>query len=213
MLTPRVPTPVFGGVGEARQTFGAARLVEARHSARATAASGATLGEGPATVGGTDRGPYDASASPGSTPLPGAVADETGDNGTFQDNRTTEPTGMAPIITTTGTGPLPHQTTRPRQGFFGRAMENIRERIDRTHDLVRDLTLMLLLVVTINTFGHGSGVTVLILVWIYLAIAFFWAGMMMLIESRIIDAILGSIEMLLLLAMLVAAYSIGWIIF
>ncbi|KAG0307121.1 hypothetical protein BGZ97_000504, partial [Linnemannia gamsii] len=82
--------------------------------------------------------------------------------------------------------------------------------IDRTYNLIRDLTLMLLVVVTLNTFGLGSGVTVLVLAWIYLAVALFWAGMMMLIESRVIDMILGSLQMLILLAILIAAYAIGW---
>ncbi|KAG0265400.1 hypothetical protein BG011_004785 [Mortierella polycephala] len=87
-----------------------------------------------------------------------------------------------------------------------------RDRILRIHDLIRDLTLMLLLVVTVNTFGHGSGVLVLILTWIYLATAFIWAGLMMLIESRILDMVMGTIKMMLLLAMLIAAYTIGWVV-
>jgi len=33
---------------------------------------------------------------------------------------------------------------------------------------------------------------------------------MLLLESRIVNLVLGSIEMLLLLAMLIAAYTIGW---
>ncbi|KAF9202899.1 hypothetical protein BGZ59_001916, partial [Podila verticillata] len=56
----------------------------------------------------------------------------------------------------------------------------------------------------------GSGIVVLVLVWIYLAIALMWALLIMLVESRILDMVLGSIEMLILLAMLIAAYSIGW---
>lgn len=36
---------------------------------------------------------------------------------------------------------------------------------------------------------------------------------MMLVESRILDMLLGSIEMLILLAMLIAAYTIGWTVF
>ncbi|KAF9309271.1 hypothetical protein BG003_009949 [Podila horticola] len=43
-----------------------------------------------------------------------------------------------------------------------------------------------------------------------LAIALMWALLMMLVESRILDMMLGSMEMLILLAMLIAAYSIGW---
>lgn len=39
-----------------------------------------------------------------------------------------------------------------------------------------------------------------------------WALLMMFVESRILDMVLGSMEMLILLAMLIAAYSIGWTI-
>jgi hypothetical protein len=69
---------------------------------------------------------------------------------------------------------------------------------------------MLFLVVTLNTFGLGSGVAVLILAWIFVAIALFWAGLMMLIESRVIDLILGTLAMLLLLGIFIANYVIGW---
>jgi hypothetical protein len=37
-----------------------------------------------------------------------------------------------------------------------------------------------------------------------------WAGMLMLVESRIIDVAFGTIQMLLLLAMLIGAYCLGW---
>jgi hypothetical protein len=37
-----------------------------------------------------------------------------------------------------------------------------------------------------------------------------WVGLMLLVESRILDVLLGSVEMLLLLAMLIGAYVLGW---
>ncbi|KAK3845304.1 MAG: hypothetical protein J3R72DRAFT_436450 [Linnemannia gamsii] len=101
-------------------------------------------------------------------------------------------------------------THRRGNGFFRRAADNVRDRVDRTYSLIRDLTLMLMVVVTVNTFGLGSGVAVLILTWIYLVIALFWAGMMMMIESRIIDVVLGTLQMLILLAILITAYVMGW---
>ncbi|KAF9117410.1 hypothetical protein BGW39_002214 [Mortierella sp. 14UC] len=67
-----------------------------------------------------------------------------------------------------------------------------------------------MVVVTLNTFGLGSGIAVLVLAWIFVAITLFWAGLMMLIESRIIDLIMGFIQMVILLAILIAAFAIGW---
>ncbi|KAF9365495.1 hypothetical protein BGX34_009834 [Mortierella sp. NVP85] len=43
-----------------------------------------------------------------------------------------------------------------------------------------------------------------------LAIAWMWVGLMLLVESRILDVMLGSLEMALLLAMLIGAYVLGW---
>ncbi|KAF9960764.1 hypothetical protein BGZ70_008496, partial [Mortierella alpina] len=42
-----------------------------------------------------------------------------------------------------------------------------------------------------------------------LAVVFLWAILMLFVESRIIDMVLGTFQMLLLLAMLIAAYSVG----
>ncbi|KAK3819868.1 MAG: hypothetical protein J3Q66DRAFT_335696 [Benniella sp.] len=124
------------------------------------------------------------------------------------------PTGTSGIADPASDGTLP--TTAPvtgrrhQKGLFNRATNDMRERVFRTHDLVRDLTLMLLLVVALNHFGLASGVFVLILTWIYLAIAWMWVGLMLLVESRVLDVLLGSVEMLLLLAMLIGAYVLGW---
>ncbi|KAF9141360.1 hypothetical protein BGX30_004949 [Mortierella sp. GBA39] len=136
-----------------------------------------------------EQGPYD--VQDGLTPMPGG--------------------GAANGTATTGLGGH-HGVAGRKGGFFSRAVDDVRDRIDRTYKLIRDLTLMLLFVVTLNTFGLGSGVTVLILTWIYVAIALFWAGLMMLIESRLIDLILGTLQMLLLLGILIAAYVIGWFV-
>ncbi|KAF9188021.1 hypothetical protein BGZ51_000894 [Haplosporangium sp. Z 767] len=169
----------------AKQAFSAARITEAQRAERVAAAEPVVIPE---------RGPFDVSSDV--TPIPG---DNLGAGSAM------------PVATEQLDQPHPVGTAR-RGGFSGRIIDNIRDRILRTHDLIRDLTLMLLLVVTVNTFGLGSGILVLILTWIYLAIAFFWAGLMMLIESRILDMVMGTIEMVLLLAMLIAAYAIGWVV-
>ncbi|CEG68126.1 hypothetical protein RMATCC62417_04443 [Rhizopus microsporus] len=44
-------------------------------------------------------------------------------------------------------------------------------RLNRAHDMLRDLVLMLLSVLTINTFAHGSTRAVMILAWIFFAFA------------------------------------------
>lgn len=119
-----------------------------------------------------------------------------------------EPVGTASTPPPSTTAPI--VTTRRRGAFFHRATNSLRERIARTYDLVRDLTLMLVVVVTLNHFGLASGVYVLVMSWIYLAFVFMWAGMLMLVESRIIDVVFGTIQMLLLLAMLIGAYCLGW---
>ncbi|KAG0286166.1 hypothetical protein BGZ98_005197, partial [Dissophora globulifera] len=92
---------------------------------------------------------------------------------------------------------------RAPKNFLRQFRDNIGERIEKAHNLVRDLTLMLLLVVALNTFGERSMPKPL-------ALAFLWAGLVMVIDFRIIDIVLGSVEMLLLLAMLIVAYSVGW---
>ncbi|KAF9919284.1 hypothetical protein BX616_009987 [Lobosporangium transversale] len=96
------------------------------------------------------------------------------------------------------------------KGHFGRTANNMRERIRRTHNLVRDLTLMLLLALTVNAFGSGSAVFVNIMAWIFTALAFMWAGAIMMVESRILDMAFGVLEMLSILAILIAAYAMGW---
>ncbi|KAF9386765.1 hypothetical protein CPC16_007387 [Podila verticillata] len=208
---------LWAGLFMAKQTFGAARMVEARTAQRAAAV-------------GQDTGPFSTAGVDTAAPVRGEVLiPETEVRGR---EYAESPTHAEAIVGTTG-GDGGHVGARGDKGFFDRAFDNIRERIDRTHTLVRDLTLMLLLVVTLNTFGKGffvrhlffvacssgdanfhhrlgSGIVVLVLVWIYLAIALMWALLIMLVESRILDMVLGSIEMLILLAMLIAAYSIGW---
>ncbi|KAI8601728.1 hypothetical protein EDD21DRAFT_373775 [Dissophora ornata] len=123
----------------------------------------------------------------------------------------TEPVGVEPV----NTAGVPTPAVAPRQSKprLARTGDNIRERMDRTHNLVRDLTLMLLLVVTLNTFGLGSGVTVLVLSWIYVGFAFLWAALMVTVDHRVIDVIFGVLETLLILAMLITAYAIGWSVF
>ncbi|KAF9935284.1 hypothetical protein FBU30_004859 [Linnemannia zychae] len=101
-------------------------------------------------------------------------------------------------------------TANRRSGFFRRSIASMRERVERTHDLIRDLTLMLFLVVAVNTLGQGSGRSVLILTWIYLAFALCWAALLMMVESRVLDLILGLIQMLILLAILIIAFAAGW---
>ncbi|KAG0017683.1 hypothetical protein BGZ82_000681 [Podila clonocystis] len=176
----------------AKQTFGGTRTVETR---RAHAAVG------------QDTGPYSTAGADMATAVPGEVL--VSENGRGRDFTESSSHAEAETVAVGGTS-----ATRARnKGFFGRAADNIRVRIDRTHNLLRDLTLMLLLVLTLNTFGLGSGVLVLVLAWIYLALALMWALLMMLVESRILDMVLGSLEMLILLAMLIATYSTGWEVF
>ncbi|KAG0379642.1 hypothetical protein BGX24_012357 [Mortierella sp. AD032] len=147
-----------------------------------------------------DQGPYDVHHN-GSSPI-------AGDGGARDQDQT--------ILNSDGVGSGAGDvsgagaTHRRGNGFFWRAADNVRDRVGRTYSLIRDLTLMLMVVVTVNTFGLGSGVAVLILTWIYLLIALFWAGMMMMIESRIIDVVLGTLQMLILLAILITAFVMGW---
>ncbi|KAF9428255.1 hypothetical protein BGZ94_002963 [Podila epigama] len=139
----------------------------------------------------TDAGPYStAGATTGQSDLPISDSERMG--------------------TTIAPGQSGHIRAHNDKGFLGRVGNNMRDRVDRTHDLIRDLTLMLLLVVTLNTFGRGSGIAVLVLSWIYLAVAILWAGVMILVESRILDLMMGALAMIILLAMLIAAYSMGW---
>ncbi|KAG0353738.1 hypothetical protein BG005_007033 [Podila minutissima] len=184
----------WAGLFIAKQTFGATHMVEARRAQRTAAV-------------GQDTGPYSTADVDTAAPVPGEVLVPENERG----REFAEPPTHAEAEAAAGAGTSPIRART--KGFFGRAADNIRERIDRTYTLVRDLTLMLLLVVTVNTFGLGSGTAVLVLSWIYLAIALMWALLMMLVESRILDMVLGSMEMLILLAMLIAAYSMGWEVF
>ncbi|OAQ32332.1 hypothetical protein K457DRAFT_889264 [Linnemannia elongata AG-77] len=171
----------------ARQTFGPTRVYNAPRSG-GVGSSGVPVS--------ADQGPYDVQNGVGPTSSGGVGTGGVG----------TGVTGSG--VATTGVSG--HHGTAARGGFFTRAVDNVRDRIDRTYKLIRDLTLMLLLVVALNSFGLGSGTAVLILSWIFVAVALFWAGLIMLIESRIIDLLLGTLEMLLLLGIFICAYALGW---
>ncbi|KAG0275800.1 hypothetical protein BGZ95_008350 [Linnemannia exigua] len=177
----------------AKQLFRTPRAFDVPRSERVTSSNAPVVG---------DQGPYDVHHD-GLDPIAGAVGARDQDQTSLGDGGAG---GVGGVGGVSGAG----ATHRPGNAFFQRAADNVRDRIDRTYNLIRDLTLMLMVVVTVNTFGLGSGIAVLILTWIYLAIALLWAGLMMLIESRIIDVILGTLQMLILLAILIAAYAIGW---
>ncbi|KAF8948021.1 hypothetical protein BGZ47_006884 [Haplosporangium gracile] len=169
----------------ARQTFGPTRVYDAPRGERVTS-SGAPMV--------SDQGPYDVQ------------------NGVAGTRGAHDPTMVGGANGTTTTAGLGHHggVGGRNTGVFSRAVNSVRDRVDRTYKLIRDLTLMLLVVVTLNSFGLGSGVAVLILAWIYVGLALVWAGLIMLIESRVIDLIMGTLEMLLLLGILIAAYVVGW---
>jgi len=96
------------------------------------------------------------------------------------------------------------------RGLLSRGSTNMRERISRTHGLARDLTMMLLLALTLNSFGRGSGVVVLILSWIYVGTALMWLSCALLFRNGVVDAFFGTIQMLLILVILILAFSLGW---
>ncbi|KAF9106594.1 hypothetical protein BGX29_008996 [Mortierella sp. GBA35] len=181
----------------AKQTFGSTRVFDAPRSERVITSNTPVV---------TERGPYETTPG-GVSPFPdgGGGGGVVGQDQSMVGENTSE-------LGTAHRGGGAVAGGAGRGGFFQRAVDNGRDRIERTYNLVRDLTLMLLVVVTINTFGLGSGIAVLILTWIYLAITLFWAGLVMVIESRIIDVVLGSLQILILLAILIAAYAIGWVV-
>ncbi|KAG0294877.1 hypothetical protein BGZ96_000288 [Linnemannia gamsii] len=176
----------------AKQTFGPTRVFDVPRSERVITSNTPVV---------TEQGPYD---------VHNGMNPAAGDGVRGGQNQTVVGDSGDIAATTTDLAGHRGRGGGGNGGFFSRTVDSVRDRIDRTYNLIRDLTLMLLVVVTLNTFGLGSSVTVLILAWIYLAIALFWAGITMLIESRVIDIILGSLQMLILLAILVAAYAIGW---
>ncbi|KAG0208881.1 hypothetical protein BGX28_000280 [Mortierella sp. GBA30] len=177
----------------AKQTLGATRFTQMAAAPERPVA----VAPVPSLAVGPENGPYTVD---GATSLPG---EETG---------APTPASAMPGAPGTSTPVNVAGSARGSRGgsLFSRAVDSVRDRVVKTHNLVRDLTLMLLLVVSVNTFGLGSGVVILVLSWIYVAVVFLWACLLMLVENRIIDMILGSLQMVLLLAMLIAAYSIGW---
>ncbi|KAK3808149.1 MAG: hypothetical protein JOS17DRAFT_766001 [Linnemannia elongata] len=181
---------IWGILFLARQTFGPTRVFNTPRNERGVSSNAPVVAE---------QGPYD--VQNGSAPISGAGAR----GGVAQDQ-----TAVGGVDSGTATATGHHDAAGRNKGFFTRAVDNVRDRIDRTYKLIRDLTLMLFFVVTLNSFGLGSGNTVLILSWIYVAFALLWAGLMMVIESRVIDLILGTIEMLLLFAILIIAFVVGW---
>ncbi|KAL1933925.1 hypothetical protein VTP01DRAFT_8015 [Rhizomucor pusillus] len=89
---------------------------------------------------------------------------------------TTDPeTGAAaPGATTTTTNP---NNPGGKLGFLGSPPawgQNVYNRMNRSHDILRDLVLMLLSVLVINTFARGSTRGVMIVAWIFLAFAIVW---------------------------------------
>ncbi|KAF9905431.1 hypothetical protein EC991_001659 [Linnemannia zychae] len=175
----------------ARQTFGPTRVFDAPRSER-----GMTSNVPVATEG----GPYD-------------VQNGVAGGGTRDPGPTLGNGGVSGAGDVSGAGGVAHRPgggVARNRGFLHRTVDSVRDRVDRTYKLVRDLTLMLMVVVTLNTLGLGSGVAVLVLTWIFLGITLIWAGLMMLIESRIIDLVLGFLQMLILLGIVIAAFAIGW---
>ncbi|KAF9155960.1 hypothetical protein BG015_007867 [Linnemannia schmuckeri] len=172
----------------ARQTFGPTRVYDAPRSERVTSSGAPVVSE---------QGPYDVQN--------GVAGGARGGH-----DHTVVGGGANGTTTATGLGGHRGAVGGRKTGLVSRTVDSVRDRIDRTYKLIRDLTLMLLVVVTLNSFGLGSGVAVLILAWIYVAFALIWAGLMMVIESRVIDLIMGTLQMLLLLGILIAAYVVGW---
>ncbi|KAI9277389.1 hypothetical protein BY458DRAFT_433206 [Sporodiniella umbellata] len=76
------------------------------------------------------------------------------------------------VATDTEVGATAAATTHKKQVLAAPAWSvNIFNRMNRAHNLLRELVLMLLSVLSINTFARGSTRAVMILAWIFVAFA------------------------------------------
>ncbi|EIE90713.1 hypothetical protein RO3G_15424 [Rhizopus delemar RA 99-880] len=82
-------------------------------------------------------------------------------------------TGAAINTGAANTGPATGPATNQKKFLAAPAWgANVFRRVNRAHDMLRDLILMLLSVLVINSFARGSTRAVMILAWIYVAFAF-----------------------------------------
>jgi hypothetical protein len=63
---------------------------------------------------------------------------------------------------------------------------NVFRRVNRAHDMLRDLILMLLSVLAVNSFSRGSTRAAMILAWFFVAFAFFYFFVELFFEHRFI---------------------------
>jgi uncharacterized MAPEG superfamily protein len=79
--------------------------------------------------------------------------------------------------------------------------------------LARDLFLTLFFALTFNTVARGSGCGVNTLAWIYLALAAAWLLLQLAFHTvpRVLEVLVGWTVKALALAMLIVAFSSGWV--
>ncbi|KAG9288135.1 hypothetical protein G9A89_000930 [Geosiphon pyriformis] len=82
--------------------------------------------------------------------------------------------------------------------------------LKRATNLARDLLFGLLAALTINSFGRGTSVPGLILTWIYIVGSITWIATELLGGFFLIRLILAPIHFLILLAIFILAYALGW---
>ncbi|KAG0253087.1 hypothetical protein DFQ27_007660 [Actinomortierella ambigua] len=113
------------------------------------------------------------------------------------------------VVTTAGETTA--TTTEYREkGIIRRSVDSMHARVTRASDLARDLTVFLLIGLTVNSIAHGAGVSVLALAWIFFVLSVLWIGLVLVIDNFVIDAIMGTIQFGIILAILSIAYHYGW---
>ncbi|KAI8071759.1 hypothetical protein BC940DRAFT_316961 [Gongronella butleri] len=115
--------------------------------------------------------------------------------------------GVDPAATAAGT------TAEPSNAVITRKLQNTppwlqqtMTRMDRCHDLMRDLLLMLLTVLVINTFARGSTSAAMIIAWIFVIFAIIF----MLVETVFKNAIVRLTYTLIFYALSLAILGLAW---
>ncbi|KAH8554975.1 hypothetical protein BGW37DRAFT_481918 [Umbelopsis sp. PMI_123] len=86
---------------------------------------------------------------------------------------TTDNTNVGTTAGTTGT--TAYNEDPARLGGGASTLQNVYNRMQRSHDMLRDLTLMLLFVMVLNSFAKGLTRAAAILTWIYFGFAVIFA--------------------------------------
>ncbi|KAI8087956.1 uncharacterized protein B0P05DRAFT_464825 [Gilbertella persicaria] len=103
-------------------------------------------------------------------------------------------------------------TTDHKKGFLPAPAWSVKvfNRLNRAHDMLRDLVIMLLSVLTLNSFARASTRAVMIIAWLFVAFAFVYFVLEVSVEHRYLRLLYSLTFYALGLAIVGLAYAQGF---